>query len=109
MKGQHLGEFEELLMLAVHGLGDDAYGVGVQQLVSREGRRVSLGPVYTALARLETKGLLRSQSVPGTLQRGGRRRRVFALTPAGVRALRHLQHLRERLYGRARLQSARPH
>jgi DNA-binding PadR family transcriptional regulator len=107
MKGDHVGEFEELLLLAVHGLGPDAYGVSVQQLISQEsGRRVSLGPVYTALARLEGKGLLRSHSVAGSAERGGRRRRVFELLPAGLRAVRHLQRLRERLYNHAGLRPA---
>jgi PadR family transcriptional regulator PadR len=109
VKGDHIGEFEELLLLAVHGLGPDAYGVTVQQLIAKESKRaVSLGPVYTALARLEAKGLVLSHTVPGSAERGGRRRRVFELLPAGVRALRHLQRLRERLYSQAGLQPARP-
>jgi DNA-binding PadR family transcriptional regulator len=109
MKGEHLGEFEEFILLAVHGLGSEAYGVAVQQLIIREsGRTSSLGPVYTVLARLETKGLLQSHTVAGTTQRGGRRRRVFELTAAGVESLRHLQRVRNRLYGHAGLQLARP-
>ncbi len=56
MKGEQLGAFEELVLLAVHGLGDEAYGIAVQQVLEREtDRSVSLGPVNTVLDRLEAK------------------------------------------------------
>lgn len=102
MKGEQLGSFEELVLLAVYGLGEDAYGMAVQQVLERETRRsVSLGPVYTVLDRLQGKGLVRSTMVAGTPTRGGRSRRVFRLTAAGHRALTSLQEIRARLYGRA--------
>jgi PadR family transcriptional regulator PadR len=108
MKGDQLGAFEELVLLAVHGLGDDAYGIAVQDVLEREtGRSVSLGPVYTVLDRLEGKGLVRSTMVAGTPTRGGRSRRVFKLTAAGSRALTSLQQIRARLYGRAGMHPAR--
>jgi PadR family transcriptional regulator PadR len=108
MKGDQLGAFEELVLLAVHGLGGDAYGMTVQELLEREtGRSVSLGPVYTVLDRLEGKGLVRSTMVPGTPTRGGRSRRVFRLTTAGSRALTSLQQIRARLYGHAGMHPAR--
>lgn len=108
MKGEQLGAFEELVLLAVHGLGDGAYGMAVQQVLEREtDRSVSLGPVYTVLDRLEAKGLVRSATVAGTATRGGRSRRVFTLTTAGSRALTSLQQIRARLYGRARMHPAR--
>ena len=57
MKGEQLGAFEELVHLAVHALGDEAYGMAVRDVLERETRRsVSLGPVYTVLDRLEAKG-----------------------------------------------------
>ena len=100
MKGDHVGEFEELVVLAVHGLGADAYGVAIQQFLERETTRtVSLGAVYAALERLEAKGLLRSAVVAGNATRGGRSRRAFALTAAGARAIEDRRRLRERLYG----------
>jgi PadR family transcriptional regulator, regulatory protein PadR len=103
MKGEQLGAFEELVLLAVHGLGEAAYGMAVQQVLEREtGRAVSLGPVYTALDRLEGKRLVHSTMVAGTPTRGGRSRRVFRLTAAGSRALTSLQQVRARLYERAR-------
>jgi PadR family transcriptional regulator PadR len=108
MKGEQLGAFEELVLLAVHGLGDEAYGMAAQEVLEREtGRSVSLGPVYTVLDRLEEKGLVRSTIVAGTPTRGGRNRRVFRLTAAGSRALTSLQQIRARLYDRARMHPAR--
>jgi DNA-binding PadR family transcriptional regulator len=106
MKGAHLGEFEEFVLLAVHGLGEEAYGSAVQRLLEREtDRSVSLGAVYAALDRLEAKGLLRSDEVAGTPTRGGRRRRQFRLTPQGARAIDTVRAIRERLY---RTAPARP-
>jgi DNA-binding PadR family transcriptional regulator len=108
MKGEQLGAFEELVLVAVLGLADEAYGMAVQQVLEREtGRSLSLGPVYTVLDRLETKGLVRSTMVAGTPSRGGRSRRVFTLTAAGIRALRSLQQIRARLYHRAGMHPAR--
>jgi DNA-binding PadR family transcriptional regulator len=99
MKGAHLGEFEEFVLLAVHGLADEAYGSAVQRLLEREtDRSVSLGAVYAALDRLEVKGLLRSEEVAGTPTRGGRRRRQFRLTSPGARAIDTVRAVRERLY-----------
>ena len=99
MKGDHIGEFEEFVLLAVHSLGDDAYGASVQELLERETtRRVTLGAVYAALERLERKGLLRSDMTVGTSVRGGRGRRVFELTPRGVRTMDALRAMRARLY-----------
>ena len=108
MKGDHIGEFEELILLTVNGLADDAYGVSVRQVLEAETTRaVSLGAVYAALDRLEAKGLVRSRVVPGTAARGGRRRRAFMLTREGVRTIEALRHLRDRLYRAGRLGSAR--
>ena len=108
MKGEQLGAFEELVLLTVHGLGDEVYGMATQQVLEREtGRSVSLGPVYTVLDRLEGKGLVRSAMLAGTPTRGGRRRRVFTLTAAGSRALTSLQQIRARLYDRARMHPVR--
>lgn len=99
MKGDHLGEFEELVMLAVHGLDARGYGVAIQQRLEAEtARRVTLGAVYAALDRLEIKGLLRSQVAAGTAVRGGRSRRVFRVTADGLRTLEALRRIRERLY-----------
>jgi DNA-binding PadR family transcriptional regulator len=99
MKGSHIGEFEELVLLAINGLGAEAYGLAVQRLLEQEASRaVSLGAVYAALDRLGAKGLVRSAITAGTPMRGGRRRRVFLLTREGTRALEAMRRLRDRLY-----------
>jgi PadR family transcriptional regulator PadR len=99
VKSQYLGALEELTLLVVVGLGADAYGVAVQQRLERQaGRPLAIGAVYGALDRLERKGYLTSQFGEATPQRGGRRKRMFAATPAGVRALRHARRTRDRLW-----------
>ena len=108
MKGDHLGEFEELVLLAVQGLNAEAYGVSVQQVLSAEtSRDVSLGAVYAALDRLEGKGLVHSRMVPGTATRGGRSRRAFTVTPVGVRTLDAMQQVRIRLRRAATYRAAK--
>lgn len=98
-KAHHLGELEELALLIVVGLGDDAYGVAVQRRLERDAhRRIALGAVYAALDRLERKGYLTSQVGEATPQRGGRRKRMFAATGEGIRALRQVRRTRERLW-----------
>jgi PadR family transcriptional regulator PadR len=84
-----LGDFEQLVLLGVLRLGGDAYGAAIRQEIhARSGRDVSINAVYTTLERLETKGLLRSWVGEPTPQRGGRRRKFYALRPAGEAALR---------------------
>ena len=102
MKGDRLGEFEELTMLAVAGLGREAYGVAVQLLLEKEMRReVAMGAVYGALERMERKGFLSSSLGEATATRGGRRKRLFALTPLGQRTLRDVRRTREALWSAA--------
>jgi DNA-binding PadR family transcriptional regulator len=86
-------DFEQLVLFGVLRLGDEAYGAAIRQAIhARSGRDVSINAVYTTLDRLETKGLLRSWEGAPTAQRGGRRRKFYALRPAGVTALRHAYH-----------------
>ena len=88
-----LGDFEQLVLLGVLRLESDAYGARIRQEIhERSGRDVSINAVYTTLDRLERKGLLRSWVGEPTAQRGGRRRKFYALRPAGVGALRHAYH-----------------
>lgn len=83
-----LGEFEQLVLLALLRLGDEAYGVAVQrEIAGRIGRATSFGTVYTTLARLEAKRLIGSRLGEPTPERGGRRKKYFQLLPAGRRAL----------------------
>ena len=84
-----LGDFEQLILMGVLRLGDEAYGAAIRQEIhARSGRDVSINAVYTTLERLETKGLVRSWVGEPTPQRGGRRRKYYALLPAGDTALR---------------------
>lgn len=86
---QPLGEFEQLVLLALLRLGRDAYGATVRrEIESRAGREVAISAVYTTLERLERKGYVRSRVGEPTAERGGRRRRHFELRPAGAHALR---------------------
>src|ERR687896_392814 len=88
-----LGDFEQLILLGVMRLGDDAYGAAIRQEIhARSGRDVSINAVYTTLDRLESKGLLRSWVGEPTPQRGGRRRKFYALRPSGLAALRQAYH-----------------
>jgi PadR family transcriptional regulator, regulatory protein PadR len=92
-KAQSLGDFEQLVLLGVLRLADDAYGAAIRQEIhARSGRDVSINAVYTTLDRLEAKGMLRSWTGEPTAQRGGRRRKFYALKPAGSEALRHAYH-----------------
>jgi PadR family transcriptional regulator len=84
-----LGAFEHLLLLALVRLGDGTYGVPIRdELEARTGRLVSPGAVYTALDRLERRGLVRSQLGEPTPARGGKRKRCYRLTAKGSGALR---------------------
>jgi len=99
MKGDRLGEFEELTLLAVSALGDGAYGVAVQRLLEKEMRReVSMGNVYAALERMEAKRFLDSSLGDVTAARGGKRKRVFSVTPLGQRTLKDVRRTREALW-----------
>jgi len=85
-----LGEFEQLVLLALVRQGRDAYGVSICQDISdRTGRDVSLGAVYKTLDRLEDKGLVASRIGEPTPERGGRRKKHYRPLAAGVRALKH--------------------
>lgn len=81
-------EIDQLVMLAVLRLGADAYGIAIQrEIESRGGRRVPLSTIYATLARLEARGHVRSQLGSPSPERGGRRKRLYALEPGGVAAL----------------------
>ena len=84
-----LGEFEQLVLVALVRQGSDAYGVSIcDDIAERTGRDVSLGSVYKTLERLEDKGLVASRDGDPTAERGGRRKRHFRVMAAGQRALK---------------------
>ena len=79
-----LGEFEQLILLALVRLGDDAYGVTIKnEIEARAGREVFVGAVYTALARMQRNGYVSSAVGEPTAKRGGRRKKFYRLEPAG--------------------------
>lgn len=101
MKGTYLGEFEEIVLLAVGILRDGAYGVSIrQEIEDQTARNVNIGAVHTALHRLEDKGYLLSQFGEAEEVRGGKRKRLFTLTSAGVSVLREAQALRKQMWAR---------
>jgi len=94
----NLGEFEQVILLAILRLRDDAYGVTIRaELAERAGRAVAPGALYTALDRLETKALITSRMSDPTPQRGGRAKRHVTVTAAGIEALTRSVRAYERL------------
>ena len=88
----HLGEFEQLLLMALAQLGPDASGLDVQDLIEqRTGRAISPGAIYTAMQRLERRGFVSAGFGEPTPTRGGKRRRLYRLRAAGARALAQSQ------------------
>jgi len=88
MASEHLGELEQMILLAALRLGDEAYGWAVSEELERVvGRKVSSGALYTTLDRLERKGLLEGRVDDPRPERGGRPRRYLEVTPSGVTAL----------------------
>ncbi len=83
-----IGDFEQLVLFALVRLGADAYGVTIRgEIEKRTGRAISAGALYTALDRMERRGLVASRLGDPTAQRGGKRKRLYTLQPAGERAL----------------------
>ena len=101
MKGTQLGEFEELVLLAIGVLNDDAYGVSIKEEIQEKAKRTpSIGALHSALHRLEKKGFIVSHEGGATAERGGRRKRYFRLTGAGKEALISSHDLRNSLFNR---------
>ncbi len=85
----YLGEFEQIVLLAILRLGDHAYAIPVrEEIEARTGRDVARGALYTALERLEAKGCLRSHMSAPLPERGGRSRRYYTISATGLGALR---------------------
>jgi PadR family transcriptional regulator, regulatory protein PadR len=98
-KSEALGEFEQMVLLAIVHVGEGAYGVPVREEIERRtGREVSVGALYTAFDRLERKGLVRSTISDPTPQRGGRAKRFLTVSASGLRALRRSRELLDRMW-----------
>lgn len=99
MKGTHLGEFEELVLLIVGVLDGDAYGVSVMdEIKSQTDRKVSVSSVHTTLSRLEKKGFINSYTGAASPVRGGRSKRLYKMNQEGQRALMYVRQQRESLW-----------
>ena len=94
-----LGEFEQIVLLAVLRLEERAYGVPIrEEIEKRTGRRVSVGALYSTLDRLESKGYVESWFADPTPERGGRSKRYFRLLPAGAEALAESKAMLDRMW-----------
>lgn len=99
MKGTHLGEFEEIVLLSAAILADDAYGNSIkEEIKKRMGRNPSIGALHASLQRLEEKGYLESWEGETTPERGGRRKRYYKVTKAGVKAIQQVKELRDSMW-----------
>lgn len=101
MKGTHLGEFEEIVMLAIAALGEGAYGLAIKkELEEQSGRNITISAVHAACNRLETKGLLTSDFGEKSEMRGGKRKKIYAVTLKGQNALTQAFELRQKMWNR---------
>ena len=99
MKRASLGELEEMILLIIGVIKQDAYGVPITQMLEKEtGRVIDFSTVHTTLKRLEEKGFVKSVMGGATDERGGRRKRYFSITAFGYKALRENQETRTRLW-----------
>ena len=99
-----LGEFEQVVLLAVARLGADAYGMRIRrEIEARAGRSAAIGAVYATLDRLESKGYVEARDDDS----GGRARRFFEVTPAGVGALESARDLQTRMWAGLRIRTKR--
>ncbi len=99
MENKGLGEFEELVLLAVCILAGEAYGISVKKEIEKHtGRSILLGAVHITLYRLQDKGMLQSEIGGNTEKRGDRRKRLFKITQMGMKQLKASQEVRQKMW-----------
>ncbi len=99
MKGTNLGEFEELVLLAVAAMQDESYSLAITSEINKvTGRNITFGVVHSALNRMEKKGFVVSEMSGATKERGGRRKRIFSISAAGKQALINSKEQRDELW-----------
>ena len=99
MKQYSIGEFEELVLLMVAALHDEAYGVSIQEnLLEKSSKKVNISAIHVALKRMEDKGFVQSRFGGITEDRGGRRKKYYVITAVGKRTLDSQYELRTALY-----------
>ncbi|MEQ8239116.1 MAG: helix-turn-helix transcriptional regulator [Cyclobacteriaceae bacterium] len=103
MKG-YLGEFEELVLLTIANLSDQAYGVAIlEDIQHRANRKLSIGALHSTLTRLDEKGYITSYLGDPTNERGGRRKRFFQLTSQAITGLNEMKALRDQLWANSKV------
>ncbi|MEP2023859.1 MAG: helix-turn-helix transcriptional regulator [Reichenbachiella sp.] len=101
MKGEHLGELEELVLLTIGSLYEEAYAVAIlEEIKKNTNRKMDVTAVHSVLRRLEKKGFTQSEMGGATADRGGRRKRFFVLTQVGRKVLDDTMELRVSLYNK---------
>ncbi len=101
MKGTYLGEFQEIVLLTILVLEENAYGVTIQDEIEQKTKRpVSRGALHTALTRLDEKGFITSAYGGATSERGGRRKRYYQVTNLGKSSLQEARSIRDELWSR---------
>ncbi|MCR9252941.1 MAG: PadR family transcriptional regulator [bacterium] len=99
MKGTHLGELEEIALLIVASLFDNAYGVAIKAEIEQQAnRKITISSVHNVLQRLQEKGFLESRFSEPTKERGGKRKLLFRVTTEGQNALENSKSLRQKLW-----------
>lgn len=99
MKGTNLGEFQEIVLLSILILDDQAYGLRIQKEISKRlDRSMSRGALHAALTRLTEKGFISSEYGGATAERGGRRKRFYTLTNSGKESLKEAKRIREEMW-----------
>jgi PadR family transcriptional regulator PadR len=97
-KRDFLGEFEELVLIAIRRLRENAYGVTIREVIEADAeRKTSYGAIYATLDRLEKKGYINSSLGEATAERGGRAKKYYTLAAAGIKALNDTQTARKNL------------
>ena len=99
MSGKHLGEFEQIVLLSLIRLKENAYGAAIRQLLHDQiGRDVAIGALYSTLERMEKKGLVVSKLGEATAERGGRAKRFFNVTADDQSALKRARHAMDTMW-----------
>ena len=99
MKGTHIGELEELILLAVAMLREDAYGTAIQNAIKEQtDRTMTISTVHAVLKRLSDKGYLESKYGGATKERGGRRKHIFTITAEGEGAITAAREIRNKMW-----------
>ncbi|HEY3429886.1 MAG TPA: helix-turn-helix transcriptional regulator [Cyclobacteriaceae bacterium] len=103
----YIGEFEELVLLTIAALDENAYGVAIKEdIEQRTDRSISIGALHSTITRLEEKGFIKSWLGDPTQERGGRRKRFFQLTNQGKAGLRNVKALRDELWDLSKVKLA---